>query len=164
MSEARTQLEGALYWIRFSAGTLGAWSTASGAEGVSSSGAVGYVQVGLSWSSAEDVNTIMNRGIPQHHKAGPRQPIGLTVEFLQAITANNPALYVSGVEGASKPGMTFELKHTMDELQGGTAEYYQFHGAALISDDWTDAEEGNSFRQEWRALTMIGPSGSGYLG
>jgi len=164
MSEVRTFFEGTLRWIRYSAGTLGTWTTASGAQGVSSSGAVAFVQVGTRIVSAQDIATIMDRGVPQHHKQGAQQPIDITITYLEGITANNPALFLSGIAGASQSLMTFELKQTVTELAAASALYTQFHGCALIHDNWTDANDGNPKEQQWRALSMLGPTGSGYLG
>ena len=163
-TEVRIFAEGSLRWIRYSAGALGTWTTASGANGVSSSGAVAFVQAGTTMSSAQTINTIPDRGIPNHHKRADRQPITLSITYLEGITANNPAIHVSAIPGASVPLLNFEVKSTQPELGAGTAEYYQFHGCALTEDSWTDAEDGNKKQQSFVALSMVGPTASGYLG
>lgn len=157
--EVRVFAEGALRWVQAS-GTGGAWATASGAA----TALVGYVQAGMSQSSANRVITITDRGVPKHHKEIGREPIELTLEFLQAVTANDPALSVATSEGASTKMMHMELKSDSVELGGGSATYRQFRYGVLSDNQWTEQEEGNVARQTWIFLEMNGPTGSGYIG
>src|SRR5260221_11152280 len=90
--EARVFAEGALRFVQAS-GT-GGWNTASAPI----SALIGFVQVGANFNSAANMATVMERGVPHHHKKLGAAPIDLTFTYLQAVTANipNPAT-ASGV-------------------------------------------------------------------
>lgn len=158
-TEVRVQAEGTLRWAGASAPN-GGWITAM--TPVSSSGAVGFVQAGMSHQSATKRVTVSDRGVPNHHKNIGREPGEVTFTFLEAITANNPALYKTTAGGASLPLVHFEHKATAAE--DGSAIYRQYHHCTLISDGWTEQEEGNAYQQTWRFLSMNGPTASGYMG
>jgi hypothetical protein len=57
--------------------------------------------------------------------------------------------------------MHFELKSKAPE--DTSALWRQFHHCVLMSDGWKEAEDGNVKTQTWQALSMNGPTGSGYL-
>ena len=82
--EARNYPEGALRWIQAS-GT-GAWNTGSAAI----SGLMGFVQPGAAYTSAQTVQTVMERGSAHHHKVTQQPPGTVTFAYLQAVTANKP--------------------------------------------------------------------------
>lgn len=153
--EARIFAEGALRWVQAS-GT-GGWNTAS----APATALCGFVQVGTNFNSAANLITVMERGIPHHHKRAGSEPIELTITYLQAVTANmaNPAT----ASGVSTPQVHFELRHQDNEVAAASAQYFQFHNCAIVSRGWTEAEEGNNFQETWRALAMVGPTASGYL-
>lgn len=157
--EVRVFAEGALYWVQAS-GTGGTFGTASAASGT----LVGYVQAGMNQTSGQRLVTIMDRGNPKHHKVIGKEPIELTIEFLQAVTANDPAITVATSPGASTKMLHMELKSDSVELGGGSATYRQFRYGALSDNQWTEQEEGNVARQTWVFLEMNGPTGSGYIG
>ena len=162
MTEARTFFEGALRYIQASGiSTNGgtAYATASAAP----SALVGFVRAGMSINSARDVVTIMERGKPSHHKGGNENPIEIQFTFLNAVTANKPPVDVTGA-GASFPAVHFELKVDAPELGAGSAQYMYFMQAANVSDNWTEAEDGNPNQMTWRALKMHGPTATGFLG
>ena len=158
-NEVRVFAEGSLRWVNASA-SGGGWVTAAAA--VSSNGPIGYVQAGMSHTSATNRATVKDRGVPSHHKNIGREPVEVTFTFMEAITANNPALQHVTAGGASLPLMHFEHKATATEDAG--ALYYEYLHGTMISDGWTEAEEGNAMQQTWRFLSMIGPTASGYLG
>jgi hypothetical protein len=157
--EVRVFAEGALRWAQAS-GTGGAWSTASAAT----TALVGFVQAGTQQSSAQRAITVTDRGMPKHHKVIGKDPISLTINFLQAVTANDPALSVTTSLGASTPMLHFELKSDSVELGNGSATYRQFRYAVLTDNQWSEEEEGNKCQQTWVCLEMNGPTASGYLG
>lgn len=159
MTEPRVFAEGTLRWVAASAPN-GGWLTASAP--ISASGAVGFVQAGMSHASAAKRATISDRGIPVHHKNIGREPIEITFTFMEAITANNPAGYKTTGASQSLPLLHFEHKATAAE--DGSAYYYQYHHGTLIDDTWTEGEEGNAKKQTWRFLSMTGPTASGFLG
>ena len=162
MTEARTYYEGALRWVQASGtGTLGgtAFATASAPD----SALVGFVRVGMSLTSARDVATIMERGKPSHHKGGAETPIEVQFTFLDAVTANKPPTNVTGA-GASFPAVHFELKSDEPELGAASARYIYLTQAALITDNWGDAEDGNTNQMTYRALKMHGWTATGFLG
>ena len=154
--EARIFAEGALRWTQAS-GTGGPWNTASAAA----TALVGFVQVGLSFNSARNIETVMDRGIPHHHKNIGREAIEVQFTYLQAVTANmaNPAT----ASGASTPQAHFELKYNDDEAPTLTGQYFQFTWGVMLNRGFTDAEKGNQLQETWRFLSMVGPTGSGYM-
>jgi hypothetical protein len=157
-TEVRIFAEGSLRWVRASA-SGGAWATASAAP--SSNGPVGYVQAGMAAPSAQRILTVMERGNPSHQKHQGRDAGEISLTFLEAITANDPALNLATAGGASLPLMHFELKCKAPE--DASALYYQFLHCALVSNNWSEAEEGNQRVQTWRYLSYVGPTASGYL-
>lgn len=153
--EVRTFAEGSLRWVQ-SSGT-GGWATASAAA----TALLGFVQAGLAFNSATTINTIMERGIPHHHKFQDRQPIEVTFTYLQGVTASmaNPAI----ASGVSTPQAHFELRHTDAEVAAASAQYHNFQNGVLVTRGWSEAEAGNQWQETWRFLYMIGPTASGYL-
>jgi len=155
--EARIFAEGSLRWVQAS-GTGALWATAS-APG---SALVGFVQAGVSHTSAQNVITVNERGRPHHHKIGGWEPIEVQFTYLQAVTANiaNPAT----ASGVSTPQVHLELRYQDNEVAAASGQYYQFYNCVLLSRGWTEAEDGNQYQETWRALGMLGPTASGYLG
>ena len=153
--EARVFAEGALRHVQAS-GT-GGWATASAAA----TALVGFVQAGTTFNSAQNVQTIMERGRPHHHKVVGQEAIEVTFSYIQAVTANipNPAT----ASGVSTPQAHFELRHTDAEDPTKTAQFWQFMNGVLLRRGWTEGENGNIFQDTWRFLTMLGPTGSGYI-
>lgn len=153
--EVRTLAEGNLRWIQAS-GT-GAWNTASAAA----SALVGFVQAGTNFVSAQGVTTIMERGTAHHLKRVSVDSVPVKFTYLQAVTANiaNPAQS----SGVSTPQVHFELKTTDTENAAATAQYFLFLNCVLESRGWTEGANGNQFQESWRALSVVGPTGSGYL-
>ncbi len=158
-NEARTFFEGALRWAQGSGtgGGPGGWATASAAQ----TALIGFVQVGVNLTSARNVIVIKDRGIPNHQKIIGREAIDFEVEYLQVVSANmaNPAT----ASGASVPAVHFELRYDVAELPDPTAQYINLTHAVMIDRRFTDAEEGNTFRETWRAMFMTGPTASGYI-
>lgn len=154
--EVRTFAEGSLRWVQAS-GT-GGFATAAGAAGQ----LVGFVQAGTNFNSARNIVTVMERGIPHHHKFVSQDPIEVQFTYLQAVTGNmaNPA---TG-SGVSTPQIHMELRSTDSELPSVTAQYYQLTNGTILRRGWTEGENGNQFQETWRFLAMTGPTGSGYLG
>lgn len=153
--EVRTFAEGAIRWVQAS-GT-GTWVTASGAA----TALVGFVQAGASWSTAQTVVTVMERGSAHHLKVTEQPANTVTFSYLQAVTANmaNPAQ----TSGASVKSVHLELKGTDTENPTLTGQYFQFMSCVLESRGWTEDAGGNKFQETWRYLAMTGPTGSGYL-
>ena len=153
--EARIFAEGSLRYIQAS-GT-GGWVTASAAI----SALLGFVQAGMSYNSARGVATVMERGLPHHHKFTDSQPPEVTFTYLQAATANK--LAIATASGVSTPQAHFELRHTDAEIAAASGQYFQFANGVKVSEGWTEAAEGNQWQETWRFLTMTGPTASGYM-
>ncbi len=153
--EARTFAEGALRWAQAS-GT-GGWATASAAA----TALMGFVQAGMTMTSARRVETVMERGTPHHHKNLGADPVEVQFTYLQAVTANmaNPAI----ASGVSTPQAHFELRSTDVESPTLTAQYWQFMNGIMLRRGLTEGENGNQIQETWRFLTMTGPTGSGYI-
>jgi len=153
--EARIFAEGSLRWVQAS-GT-GAWNTASAAA----TGLVGFVQAGTTLNSAATIVTVKERGIPHHHKRAGSEVIEVQFTYLQAVTANmaNPATS----SGVSTQQVHFELRSQDNEVAAASGQYWQLHNCVLASRGWTEGEEGNQLQETWHALSMVGPTASGYL-
>jgi len=153
--EARTFAEGALRWVEAS-GT-GGWTTASAAP----TALVGFVLPGAAYRSARTVAAVLERDTPHHHKLLSNDPVEFQFTYRQAVTANRPDPATGS--GASVPKVHFEIKTTIPEAPAFTAQYFQFEHCAKIAEGWTETEQGNVWTERWRALSMTGPTGSGYL-
>lgn len=155
MAEARVQAEGSLWWVQAS-GSGRSWSTAA----TPASGLVGLV-TDFSFTSGATITTIMERGIPNHHKLTERARIEPTFSLLWTGTNAIPTA-VTGT-GASVPMFHYEFKAIRPEDFAGSGYYYQFQGAALQSFDFKEAKEGDSLTMKLACLAINGPTASGYL-
>lgn len=167
MPEIRTMGEGTLRWVQAGSGTGGAvgngWVTASG----NSTGLIGYVQAGLGFDQAFNVQTVMDRGTAMHNKVVAVNPIEVEFTVLFGVTADYPPFVTAS--GFSNAEVHLEWKMHIPEVAGkaapftGTGLYYQFTNASLMSKRPTEAENGNTVAFRYRAVGMTGPTGSGYL-
>lgn len=155
--EARIFAEGSLRVVAASA-TGHTWVTASAPV----TALIGFVQAGQTFTRTRNVITVSERGEPHHFKQASRAAVDLQFTFLQAATANMPPTAATAA-GASLPLYHFELKHNAVEVGAPTAWFHQFICGAFVSDQWTEAEDGNKYQQTWRFLEVIGPTASGYL-
>ena len=159
MSEVRVQAEGVLRYVQASASGgdasgLRVWATGSGA----SNDVFAYVQ-SFSFTSARQMATISDRGLPTHHKETTKDPINVTFQCLW--TGSTP--FPASADGASIQAWHLEFKANNPE-EGGTGRYYQFHGAAVQQTQFTENAEGDTVDFTVMALGVNGPTGSGYLG
>ena len=152
--EIRTHLEGTLRWVQAS-GSGRTWATAS----APASGIFGYVQEGATYTSGQTITTVMDRGIPDHHKLASKDAITFSLTVLSTGFIPSP----SSGSGASVPMWHLELRESQPEVGSGSAIYTQFHGVAPNSIVWTENAAGNTFQVQGVALSMNGPTASGYL-
>ena len=153
--EIRTHPEGEFRWVQAS-GT-GGWQTASAAV----TALVGYVQAGLGWDQVVNYTTIMDRGYPVHHKFANEQPSEVTFTVLFGVTANIPT--PATASGASVPEIHCELKMRQSEIATASGIYYQFRNCVILRKPFSEAEAGNTLGFTLRALSVNGPTASGYL-
>lgn len=153
-SEVRTFPEGTLRFVQQS-GSGRTWATAA----TPVSGLIGYVRAGQSIASARTINTIMERGYPDHHKFGEATPPEWTFSFLQ--TGIIPTA-VTGA-GASVPMWLLEHRASAPENGTQTGIFNQLMGGVIISQGWTENAEGNVFNMTIRGLAQNLATGSGYL-
>ena len=153
--EVRTYAEGSLRWAEAS-GT-GGWVTASGAP----TALVGFVLPGAVYRSARTLAAVLERDVPHHHKLLSNDPIELQFAYRQAVTANRPNPATGS--GATVPKVHFEIKTLIQESPTFTAHYFQFEQCAKIAEGWMETPQGSVWTETWRALSMTGPTGSGYL-
>lgn len=153
-NEARTLLEGELRWVQAS-GSGRTWATAS----APASGIVGLC-AGVTIASGRTITTIMNRGIPDHHKETERAAIDVSFDMLWTGTY---ALPTASGAGASVPMWHFELRASAPEIGASSAFYYQFYGCPVLSVDIKEAKEGDTISLKTKALAMNGPTASGYI-
>lgn len=153
-SEVRVMMEGTLRFVRQS-GSGRTWATASAPV----SGLLAYVQ-SFSYTSAQTLTTIRERGVPDHHKITEKAPIDVTFQCL--FTGQIPTA-ISG-SGATVPMWALEFRASAAEIGNGTTgTYIQFHGAGLQDLKFGEAKEGDTLDFTLRALALNGPTGSGYL-
>lgn len=155
--EVRIFAEGSLRHV-VASGTGTGWGTASAAA----TALIGYVQAGLAVKQSQTIQTVLERGLPNHHKFVSKTPPEVTFTFLNAVSANWPPTATTA-PGASLPMVNFELRKDVKELGAPTAEYWQFINCAFLSQDFGEAENGDTVAQTWRAMYILGPSASGYL-
>jgi len=155
MTEVRSQNEGTLYWVQAS-GSGNLWATAS----APASGTLGYV-TNLTHTSARDIQQIFDRGKPKHHKWVQDQAITVQFDLQYGITADYPPVNITA-SGSTTPMIHMELKMTAPE--NGASEYFQYHGVALNSLQFTEATPANTQVWQGMALAMNGSTASGYLG
>lgn len=165
-NEVRNAYEGTLRWARQS-GSGNAFVTASGATGTGGNstgdwGTIGYV-TNFRFSSAQTVEVISNRGIPTHHKQVSKEPITVSFDVLFGVTGDYPTFQITG-SGASVPMIVMELQSKVPEGAAGAALYHQFYGVAKQGQDFTETNPANTQTWNLRALGMVGPTASGYLG
>lgn len=156
--EVRIFAEGTLRWAQASGNGTSGWVTASAAP----TALIGYVQAGTNFNRQRTVVSVMERGMPNHQKNAAQASVPITFTFLQSVTANYPPTSTTA-GGASLPLVHFELKHGVPELGGNTAQYHQFVYCAFVGDNFTEAEQGNTYQQTWNALYVLGPASTGYL-
>lgn len=153
--EVRVFYEGTLRWAQAS-GT-GGWATASACP----TALVGFVQAGFSWTSGQNVVTIMDRGQPHHHKVTQVNPVDVDFTYLLAATANivQPATAI----GASTKQAHFELRINASEDNATSYIYYQFNNGVRKSMGGAEAENGDILKEAWVFLSVNGPTASGYI-
>lgn len=153
MAEVRVMAEGVLRHVQAS-GSGRSWATASAPV----SGVAGFVR-SFTFTSARTLATVMERGVPDHHKEASRQPIDLTVNFAWTGAHMAPAT------GASASVPMHHLEYRANEPEnGGSGRYYQFYGAAQQSVQFTEGENENTIQIQYRCLGMSGANASGFLG
>ena len=153
MAEVRVQAEGTLRSIQAS-GSGRTWATAAAAPTT----LLGYVQ-SFNFNSAQTVTTIMERGIPDHHKITEKAAIDVSVDYLWT----GSSLSFLTASGATVPLAHLEFRASAQEYGAGTGFFYQFMGCALNSIKLDEAKEGNKISMSFKALAMVGPTASGYL-
>lgn len=154
MTQVRAKIDGSLRFVQAS-GSGRAWATAASPI----SGLMGFIEA-FSFTSGQTITTMMERGVPDHHKVTEKAPIDVTFDFLWTGSAYQSVLATAS--GASLPLSHFEVRYSALELST-TGFYYQFHGGAIQSIKFNEAKEGNKVSMTVRALAMTGPTGSGYL-
>lgn len=155
MSEARNKREGNLYVIPLS-GSGNAWVTASGASAYN----LAFVE-NFSFTSAQTIETIMNRGTPHHHKVVSLGAPTMQFTVLVANTAEF-APPVSG-GGASVPMYGVEFKQSVPETADVTGIYATFWGVAQEQIQFSEVDRANTQQMSWRALGFTGWNNTGYI-
>jgi len=112
-------------------------------------------------TSAHQFAVIMDRGTISHHKSVSQTPPDFSFDILWGVTAAYPPTNVTG-SGATVPMVHFEYKATAKE--DGAALYYQIHGVALNSIQFSEGDEANNATFAGQALAIVGPTASGFLG
>ena len=125
------------------------WRTAPGATAI---GPLVYFE-GLQVTSARTIRTIMNRGIPSHHKLVDRQALRLTFSYLH-----------TGGEGIPTDLLHAQFGAIADDFSGNVAarDFTHFTHCVLENQDLNEQPENNMRNVSMLALQMF-HSGSGLL-
>lgn len=153
-SEVRTLAEGTLRYVQ-ATGSGRVWATGT----TPVSGVMGYVQAGMSIQSARTVTTIMERGVPDHHKITEAAPITTTYTFKH--TGVIPTAVVGA--GASVPMWHFEHRASAVENGTVTGVFHQLIGSVIESINWTENADGNTVQITLKSLAANLFTGSGFL-
>lgn len=153
-SEVRVMAEGTMRWVQQS-GSGRTWATGASQP----SGLIGLIQAGMTYSSAKSITTVMERGVPDHHKVTEFSPI--KGSFTVLVTGTFPTQITSS--GTTVPMMAMEMRHSAAELGSTSAVYHQFMGVAFTDFKYTEAKEGNKYDVTFVALASTNFTGSGYL-
>jgi len=160
MPEVRTLAEGTLRGVQAS-GSGTTWATAASPA----SALYPFVQDGFSFTSAQTVVQIMERGVPHHNKVVEKAGIKVTFSNLVSYqTGQQTPLVILTASGTTVPMQHLEYKSLAGEVGNGTtAMYYQFVGVVPESFKFTEAVKGNKMDFSFMCLAMTGPTGSGFL-
>jgi hypothetical protein len=150
--EIRNYAEGELRWVQASG--VSGWVTGVNAL----TGLIGYIQAGFTYSDVIQSVVISDRGIPKHHKTQSRIPPELNFTVLYGLTAQYPT---SVVQGASVAKIHFEMK--MNEREVGSSNYIRFTDCVKLSEQFTEAENGNTLQWVYRALSVSDLSNSSLM-
>jgi len=174
--EVRTFREGSLRWVEASAIVGNTWATGADvgtaqdtAAWAARSGLFGYVQAGANHTNTDNYATVTERGAPNHHKFQGYEVVETTFTVLYGITADYPSADFS--VGPSSLGFVedgpgrfnFEMRASAAEWHADSGLFWQFHNAAIISQAFTENEDGNELAFTIRSLSAVGPTASGYL-
>lgn len=152
MAEVRVAMEGTLRFVQQS-GSGRALATAA----TPVSGLIGYCQ-DFSFTSAQTITVISDRGRPDHNKQTEVMPIDINFSMLWTGTHAIPA---SGA-GASVPMYILEFRANEPE-NGASGRYFQFMGCPIHSTDFKESKEGDTITWKTKALAMSGVNNSGFI-
>lgn len=156
MSEVRTLQEGTLAHCKMS-GTGNSWVTASGAG--AQTGTLGFVR-SFTYTSAETINLISDRGVPSHFKKGPTPAINISMTVAMATSAQ---VFSALGGGAGATVGTYGLEHRATAPEDGLSIFHHFYGFAVNSIAMTEGENENTYDIQGQALGYVGPTASGYI-
>ncbi len=162
--EVRTLSEGTLRWVQAgasggaSSGITG-WITAS----APSSGLLGYVQAGMTFSRTETYVPAYDRGVPKQFKHTKTEAGKGSFSVLYGVTADYPPTGATA-SGFSVPMVHLEWRANYTELSPSTGMYWQLHNCVLGSPKFTENENGDVANWDFQFLNWVGPTASGYLG
>jgi hypothetical protein len=115
----------------------------------------------FSWTTAQNLAAVNDRGVPDHWKKLDTQPVQLSFTVNEALTAQMPNPSSGG--GASVPLLHMEFKQSVPEDAAMTGIYYQFMGVPFQSMQFNEGDQ-NTRQYTTQALAMNGPTGSGRIG
>lgn len=159
--EVRVMAEGTLRGVQAS-GSGRTWATAASPP----SALYGFIQNGMSITSAQTVTQIMERGTPDHNKITEKAGIKITVSQLHTYVTGQPTPFtILTASGTTVPMQHLEWRVSAAEIGAGagTGIYYQFYGVATESIKIGEDSKGNKLDYSFVCLGYTGPTGSGFL-
>lgn len=155
VNEVTVPREGTLWWVEASGTARGAWSTGT----TPPSGLIGIFD-SFTYKSAQDIETIYNRGMPDHDKITKNNRVDLSVNLL--VTGGTPPKPTNNY-GATVPAYHLQARYSAEHKGAGSAHYMMFMGVPFESIDFSEGEKANTYKISTHALGMIGPTASGYI-
>ena len=152
--EIYVAMEGDLRFVIHS-GNQPSWATASAPV----SGTFGLLR-SFTFTSAQTTIIVKERGIPNHMKRTEKMEINGSFQFLwtgyeMASATQNSTMELYNIE--------FKARNSAQGTNAGTGRFFQFHGVAIDSQQFTENTDGDTIDIPFKALSMVGPTASGYL-
>lgn len=151
--EVRTMAEGELWWVQASGTANGAWQTASSPQ----SGLLGFVD-SFNFTSGLNSTPQYDRGEPKHFKVTQKNVIDISCQFRW--TGHSFA----AATAAGNSTQLYNLEYRAAEPEnGGSGRYFQFNKVLTSQMQFTENADGDTIALTTQALSMNGPTGSGYI-
>lgn len=143
-AEIYNMREGVISWVSASGNSPSFATAASSPSGI----AVGFVR-SFNYASGATFNTVMNRGVPNHHKTVTNDPITLDMSY-----------GYSGGNGI--PSYPVHVQFFVNNAPNGSA-FWVFNSCVRPTHNFAENEQENTMSDSFIALGMIEATASGYL-
>lgn len=161
--ETRILSEGSLRWVQAGSGTgatvTTGWITASAAA----TGLFGFVRAGMAFAQQQNYQDVKDRGIVKYFKLIDQNVGTLSLKLGYGVTADYPPTAATA-SGFSTQQIHLQWKADTREVGGGwTGLYYLFTNCVNMGPRVTEGDNEDTMDFDFRFVTMVGPTASGYL-